>query len=300
MARSRKRAVSKPCLELGHTRLEEPEEPEVQGTAPQVARGSQAPRLEVDMKIRRAKPIERVSSTLTAVDLRLGRWQDVLDDVEVDAEISDPPYSARVHSFVVDERLDGASSAGLRPEYAAWTPREVHEYVSVRSPLVKGWMVSLTSHDLIPAWEEAHRAAGRLVFAPVACVIRGMSFRKQGDGPASWTVYAIVARPRAKRFMGGWACAGAYVVPSGSESGGGRGKPMWLMQALVRDYSRAGDLVCDPFAGHGTTLAAAVSLGRKAIGAEVDADAHAEALQRLDRPLQTDLFRAAIPQGGRT
>lgn len=32
-----------------------------------------------------------------SADLRLGRWQDVLADVECDALICDPPYSARTH-----------------------------------------------------------------------------------------------------------------------------------------------------------------------------------------------------------
>lgn len=239
------------------------------------------------MRKRVAKPATRVAS---AADLRFGRWQDVLVDADVDAEIVDPPYGARVHASAVDARLDGSSSAGLRPDYACWTEADVREYVAARSPRVRGWMVALTSHDLVPAWERAHREVGRLCFAPVACVMRGMSFRKQGDGPASWTVYAMVARPRAKRFMGGWACAGAYVGPASSEAGGGRGKPSWLMSALVRDYSRAGDLVCDAFAGYGGTLAAALSLGRRAIGAEVDAAAYTEAMRRLARPLQVDLF----------
>lgn len=248
------------------------------------------------MKIRRARSQAVQQPTPGAVDLRLGRWQDVLADAEVDAEIVDPPYSDRVHSFVVDERLDGASVDGLRPEYACWTPAEVHEYVAARSPLVKGWMVALTSHDLIPAWESAHAEAGRLCFAPVVCVMRGMSFRKQGDGPASWAVYAIVARPRSKRFMGGWACAGAYVGAGGGD-GGGRGKPDWLMQALVRDYSRPGDLVSDCFAGYGSTGAAALALGRRFVGAEVDAEAYAEAVRRLARPLQVDLFCGAAAGG---
>lgn len=226
-------------------------------------------------------------------DLRLGRWQDVMADVEVDAEISDPPFGARVHEFVVDGRLDGSSIEGLRPEFAAWTSDHVHEYVSRRSPLVRAWMVSLTSHDLIPAWEAAHAEANRYCFAPVPCVMRGMSFRKQGDGPSSWAIYAIVARPRSKDFMGGWTRDGAYSGPPGHESGGGRGKPAWLMNALVRDYTKPGELVSDPFAGYGGTLAAALANGRRAIGAEVDPDAFAEAQRRLARPLQHDLFTGA-------
>ena len=83
---------------------------------------------------------------------------------------------------------------------------------------------------------------------------------------------------------------GAYVGPRGSETGGGRGKPDWLMQALVRDYSRTGDLIVDPFCGWGSTLAAAQSLRRRSIGIDVDADALAESRRRLSRPVQEGLF----------
>lgn len=48
--------------------------------------------------------------------------------------------------------------------------------------------------------------------------------------------------------------------------------PVPLIQALVRSYSRPGDLVLDPFAGAGTVVRAALALGRRAIGYEVDPD----------------------------
>jgi site-specific DNA-methyltransferase (adenine-specific) len=54
------------------------------------------------------------------------------------------------------------------------------------------------------------------------------------------------------------------------------------MRAIVSDYSRPGDLVCDPTAGYGSTLAAALQKGRRAIGAEVDPEVYAEARKRLD------------------
>ena len=53
------------------------------------------------------------------------------------------------------------------------------------------------------------------------------------------------------------------------------------MRALIRDYSRPGDLVCDPCAGGGTTLLAAVQTGRRAVGSEMDPQTHAKAVQRL-------------------
>jgi hypothetical protein len=233
---------------------------------------------------------------MTAVDLRLGRWEDVLAGVTCDSWISDPPYGKRTHESDAGERSDGHSSDGLAPAYEHLTPEDVRRIVLSWSPRVRDWMVPLTSHDLVPHWEAAFAEAGRYCFAPVPCVMRGMSFRKQGDGPSSWTVYAIAARPREKRFIGSGCLDGAYVGPAGREAGGGRGKPMWLVNALVRDYSKPGALICDSFAGWGTTAAAAIGLGRRFVGAEMDAAAHAEAVRRLGRGVQIDLLEAAPPR----
>lgn len=46
--------------------------------------------------------------------------------------------------------------------------------------------------------------------------------------------------------------------------------PICVLQAMIRTYSRTGDLVVDPFAGGGTSLRCAVELGRRAIGYDVD------------------------------
>ncbi len=42
------------------------------------------------------------------------------------------------------------------------------------------------------------------------------------------------------------------------------------MIEIVEDYSRSGELVCDPFLGGGTTALAARRTGRKFIGIEKD------------------------------
>ena len=43
------------------------------------------------------------------------------------------------------------------------------------------------------------------------------------------------------------------------------GKPIWLIQRLVEDYSHPGDLCVDPCCGAGTLAAAAIRTGRRAI-----------------------------------
>lgn len=228
------------------------------------------------------------------MDLRPGRWQDVLADVEVDAVITDPPFGARTH---VAWREGGAAAKLKRGPitYQAWTPEDVAAFVSSWSPRCRGWMVALTSHDLALAWQDAYESAGRYAFAPIPCVTWGGSIRLAGDGPSNWTVWAMAARPRTREAQSWGTLPGAYVTQGGSNvwregGGGGRGKPPSLMRALVHDYSRPGDLVCDPCAGYGTTLAAAAQLGRRAIGAECDPEVHAEAMRRLSRVQVVDLL----------
>jgi hypothetical protein len=142
-------------------------------------------------------------------ELRVGDWRLALVDAgDVDAVITDPPYSARTHAAKTT-RSDGSSADGLTPTYGAWTPDDVHEFVKHWSPRCRGWMVALTDSELLAAWRDAYRSAGRYAFAPVPIVIKGMSVRISGDGPSSWCIYAMVARPRELSKWG--TLPGAYV-----------------------------------------------------------------------------------------
>ena len=61
------------------------------------------------------------------------------------------------------------------------------------------------------------------------------------------------------------------------------GKPVALMSALVRDYSRAGDTVIDPCMGAGTTGLACLMAGRNFIGIERDEATFQLACERIQR-----------------
>jgi len=58
-------------------------------------------------------------------------------------------------------------------------------------------------------------------------------------------------------------------------------KPISLMEELTRDFTDPGELVCDPFAGSGTTGVACKHLGRRFVGWERDPKYYAIALQRI-------------------
>ncbi len=226
----------------------------------------------------------------------LGQW---------DALISDPPYGERTHAKQRHGRIGDDRSGnkvkwcfnnGL--EYDALTPADVEHIVAELEPRTLGWFCVFTCSGLFGAWRAALEAAGRYVFAPVACVMHGMNVRLAGDGPSNWTVYLCVARPRTMPYCKWGTLPGAYVgqpfdvnsqdrTRPGSVKGA---KPLWLMRAVIRDYTRQGDRVFDPFAGGGTTLLACDELGRKGFGCEIRGEAYQAAQKRLRAGVTLDMF----------
>lgn len=229
------------------------------------------------------------------MDLRLGRYHDVLADIECDAVICDPPYSERTHSGHRDgvssasrahtrtDRRNGAVYGGggvnrRTLSYGAWSQDDVVELCEWAHARCRGWIVLIVDHIEARWAEDALSDLGRYTFAPLPAVEIGRTVRLTGDGPSSWTSWVVAARPRNSEFARWGTLPGAYVSRGGPKQGRHiGGKPIELMRELVRDYSRPGEVVCDPCAGYGTTLLAAILEGRRAVGAEVDPETHARA-----------------------
>lgn len=235
-------------------------------------------------------------------DLRCGLFENVLADVaSVDAVICDPPYSDRTHEGHDDgatlanragkgwKRKNGGTDtfrARQAISYESWGPDQVRSFVDFWAPRNRGWFVCLSDSELCNEWRWCFEDYGLTGFQPIPIVIPGMTVRLSGDGPSSWAIYANVARPKALCKWG--TLPGAYHGPQGEREHIG-GKPEWVMRALVRDYSKPGDLVCDPCAGGGTTLVAAEIEHRRSIGAECDLATFQKAQKRLRRGVTPSL-----------
>jgi len=195
----------------------------------------------------------------------------------VDAVIVDAPYSERCHAGHDEQTrsVNEANSSALRAlDYRPWTKDDVREFVAAWAPLTRNWIVSLTDSDLSPHWREAFDEFGLLSFARVPSIESGATVRFNGDGPPNWTVDVMPARTRESRHQGAWKPSAFYLTPRELKPVVG-GKPVSLMRALVRDYTRPGDLVCDPCAGAGTLGVACIAEGRRALLGDMDA-AHVE------------------------
>lgn len=67
-------------------------------------------------------------------------------------------------------------------------------------------------------------------------------------------------------------------------------KPTALMDRLILSYTKAGDLILDPFAGSGSTLVSARQLGRNYIGCDTDQGYVKTARERLEQPYSISMF----------
>jgi site-specific DNA-methyltransferase (adenine-specific) len=80
-----------------------------------------------------------------------------------------------------------------------------------------------------------------------------------------------------------------YLNPKAKErTGYPTQKPLLLLERIIKIATEEGDIVLDPFCGSGTTLVAAVSLKRQAIGIDTSDDALEITRKRLDRPVKTE------------
>lgn len=217
--------------------------------------------------------------------------------VTPDALICDPPYSPRTHAGHngVVEGVNGAAHAFDRRTigYDAFDRRTIGYFVSAWSPLVAGWLAILTDDESIVGWRDEMESSGRRAFQSLPCCISGMTVRLTGDGPSSEAVHAVVSRPRSKEMATWGTRRGFYSGPSEPCPWIG-GKPVWLIRAIVRDYSRPAALIVDPCCGAGTLGVAVRYEGRRAILADRDPAAVETTIKRL-RGERTKPVRDDIP-----
>lgn len=207
-------------------------------------------------------------------------------DKSVDHVIADPPYGKRTHSGQRHGRRgkgykdSWVSAAGL--SYDHLDPETLKALAAEYVRIARKWILVMTSHDLFPLWEAS---LGRYSFAPIPIVMPGMNVRLAGDGPSSWSVWMVVNRPVGLKDG---TKPGAYVGspgvgPERAENPVKGHKPLWLLKAILQDYTAPGDSVLDSHTGSGTTAAACIELGRRFIGFENKESNYNYATARLAR-----------------
>lgn len=222
---------------------------------------------------------------MSPIDLRLGRWQDALSDVTMcDAVICDPPYSARTHEGALSV---GSDEHGVSA-YAPWSLDDAAAFLDHWVPRCMGWMVLHTDDRLGVDMVDMLRERKRYAF-PLVPVLQHMP-RIQGDGPGSPGHFLVVSRPIGEGWNQ-WGSLPCWYEAPREKNGEILGcKPLGLMRAIVRDYTRPGDLVVDPFAGSGTTAIACAMEGRRCITSEEKPEHFEIARRRIAKGYTPSMF----------
>lgn len=226
--------------------------------------------------------------------MRLGRWQDSPPD-EVDHVISDPPFSEHVHNKPM--RHGGRSPGGFYESDLSFDAVEPLEIVPDLVARARRWTICFCSIEHV----------GEYATAAGECWTRGAVWIKPnskpqftGDRPAMWgESIAIMHAPGAKRWNGGGK-RGAYVHNTErTDRVHETQKPLGLMLEIVRDFTDPDELIWDPYAGSATTGVAALKLGRRFLGHEMQEhyfEAACERLRAAESRQSLDAYRAGVHQ----
>ena len=201
-----------------------------------------------------------------------------LDDGAVGLVLGDLPYDARTHSGA---RTNKRGTDGTHEiDFAPLPP--VASFLPSLLRCSRRWVLCFCVQR---AFAEYEREAGEAWIRDGLWVRTNGTPQKTGDRPATAAEgIAIMHRPGRKRWNGGGK-AGAWTGPICSDPTRRHPtkKPLWLIEALLRDFAEPGDIVFDPTMGEGTTGEACLRLGLPFIGCELKQKYHAMAVERMSR-----------------
>lgn len=218
----------------------------------------------------------------------------------VDVVITDPPYSEHVHGNSMRCRRRGAAGRQGEPApgtlaepralgFAALTEANMHATAAELARVARRWVLIFCDVESVAAWRGAVVGVGLEYIRAGAWVKRGAAPQFSGDRPAAGFEAIVIAHPKGRKTWNGGGRPAVWECPivGSSDSAAERRyhttqKPIALMERLVADFSERGELVCDPFAGSGSTGVAALRNGRRFLGWELAPRDHSIARRRLN------------------
>jgi hypothetical protein len=223
------------------------------------------------------------------IKLHHGRWQDTLKNIDLSSYerrnvhcILDPPYSERTH--LGQRSCDDLTKSKIH--YACIDPDQVYEFFNFWTEKVF-WILIFCDHSSFYLWEKASITFNRYTFCPVYWLKTDAAPRMSGDGPTNSCDQILVSRPKVETRCG--SLPGYYSCQIDRQNIIGS-KPLNLMRAIIRDYTKKDDLVIDPYSGTGSTLIAAQIEGRNAIGSEMNLETFERAQKRINAGYTPNMF----------
>lgn len=238
--------------------------------------------------------MRRVEHIAEGVTLYLGDCRELLPNIDsISHIVCDPPYEDELHGAMGRiRRNDGRKMVktlgfdGINAMRA-----EIASLLVARS---NGWIIVFTLAEGVRAWRDPIQEAGGKWDTTLAWIKPDASPRFNGQGAARGFECAITAwcgKGHRSWNAGGKRGVYTHCVNVGRQGEHPTEKPLSLMAEILSDYTKPGDLICDPFMGSGSTGAACVRSGRRFVGIETDPKWFDLSIRRIEEATkQQDLF----------
>jgi len=227
--------------------------------------------------------------TIGDATLYLGDCREILPSLgKVDAVVTDPPYSAQVHNGA--RTRIGKNGGADNIASINFSAISSGDFVVLCNRLV-----SISRRWVVMTCDWTHLAQAQDLGCPLVrmgiWVKPNSAPQFTGDRPATgWEAIGIFHRTDiVKRWNGGGARAVWNCVAVHGEHP--TQKPIELVSEWVHLFSDEAETILDPFMGSGTTGVAAIKLGRKFIGIEIEPKYFDIACRRIEEATrQPDMF----------
>lgn len=240
-----------------------------------------------------SEPVQIGLATLYCGDAR-----DILPRLQpVDLILTDPPYLVSKGGYASNLQLDGGFGGWMKEygnqgdivdcdlEFSDWLP------LAFAALTGQAQAYFMTNGRNLKAMQQAAEDAGFRLHTVLVWDKRAALPNKYYQNVTEFALFMFkgkaftIADPASKNLVS---------IFQRDESQHPTEKPVELMSFWLRNSSKAGDLICDPFMGSGTTGVAALREGRRFVGIEKDLTHFATACRRIeDAQRQGQLFGEA-------
>jgi DNA modification methylase len=217
--------------------------------------------------------MSRIEQLAEGVTLYLGDCREILPTLgKVDAVVTDPPYEADAHRK--DRKITGKNRGTIATAFSFGSIDNIRDDIAAKMVAAcEGWVLAFCMAEGIAPWRDAFEAAGAKYKRAMIWIKPDAMPQFNGQGPAAGfeSIVSVWCGSGYSRWNGG----GRVGTFTHNKNTGGKHehetqKPVPLMAELVELFTNRGDLVCDPFMGSATTGVAAIKLGRRFVGIELE------------------------------
>lgn len=236
----------------------------------------------------------RKETLAEGVELYCGDCLEVLPTLgTVDHVIGDPPYEDELHAAIgCIRRNDGQKM--IEDLGFAGVNAGRHDIANACVEASAGWVILFTLAEGVRAWRDVLQTSGAKWDTTCFWIKPDSAPRFNGQGAARGAECFITCwAGTGYRSWNGGGKRGVYTHPvnTGRQGEHPTEKPVPLMAEIIADFTRPGQLICDPFCGSGTTGIAAVKLGRRFVGIEQDKRWFDLSCRRIEAALkEPDMF----------